>query len=82
MQENIVKEHIKKDKIDISIIRPAIVYDNDFSKFIGDAAFKIKGLFLIPGIKKRLLRVVNIDDLIDAMILLAKHNKARGEIYI
>jgi len=81
LQENIVKEYIKRDKINISIIRPAIVYDNDFSKFIGDAAFKINGLFLIPGIKKRVLRIVNKNDLIDAMILLAKHNKARGEIY-
>jgi len=81
LQENIVKEYIKRDKINISIIRPAIVYDNDFSKFISDAALKIKGLLLIPGIKKRLLRIVNKNDLIDALILVAKHNKARGKIY-
>lgn len=81
LQENIVREYIKRDKINISVIRPAIIYDNDFSKFIGDAAFKINGLYLIAGIKNRSLRVVNINDLIDVLILLAKHNKARGKIY-
>jgi len=81
LQENIVKEYIKKGKLNISIIRPAIVYDNDFSKFIIDAAFTIKGLYLIPGIKKRLLRIVNINNLVDALILSAKHSNGRGKIY-
>lgn len=81
LQENIVKEYFNNSQLEITIIRPGIIYDSNHPAMISDIGFKLKNIFIHLGLVKRNLRIVNVDYLAENVVNALKSVNVSGKIY-
>ena len=81
--ESLLLKIASETSMDVSIIRPALVYGPSMKGNLRDMLLAIdKGWFPpLPKLDNR-RSLIHIDDLIRAIIIISNHNKAKGETFL
>lgn len=80
--ERIVKEFAEKSPMEITIVRPGLVYGPGKAAFLQDVGYRIgKRLVVVLGGGGRKLPLIYVDNLVDALILLAEHKDKIAGIF-
>lgn len=81
LQENLVKKYIDNSNLNITIIRPGIIIDPKNPSMLSDVGFRLRNIVLHIGIKRRMLRIVSIDNLVNYILASSKVEIAKGKTY-
>jgi len=74
--------YLNHPKVRLTIVRPGLVYGPRSRNVLNGAALTVRGKLLITtGTPSKLLPLIYIDDLTDALVLIAKDDRAIGRIY-
>lgn len=80
--EKFVKEFIKKSQMPISIVRPGLVYGPGKQAFLQDIGYRIgKRLVVVIGSGNRRLPLVYVDNLVDALVMIAQKKEGSREVF-
>jgi nucleoside-diphosphate-sugar epimerase/predicted dehydrogenase len=81
--EQLVQQYVAVGKLEICLLRPGLVYGpRSKQSFLSDAGFRVsEGLALVTGLGGRRLRLIYVDNLVDAMLLAGQHPAAAGRLY-
>lgn len=81
--ERLVQEYADAGKLDIRLLRPGLVYGpRSKQEFLADAGFRVgEELALVTGLGGRRLRLVYVENLVDAMLLAGERPGVAGRLY-
>jgi nucleoside-diphosphate-sugar epimerase len=81
--EQLVREHMQAGQLDVCILRPGLVYGpRSKQAFLADAGFRVSdGMALVVGMGGRRLRLVYVQNLVDAMLLASQSQGTNGRTY-
>lgn len=77
--EAIVRTYM--DKLPISVIRPPAIYGERDQALLPVFSFAKRGLFLLPGHRKRIISMAHVKDVARACLWSAEEEHAKGETY-
>jgi 2-alkyl-3-oxoalkanoate reductase len=81
IQEQLVLKYMKNHSLNITIIRPGIIIDSSRKSLLTDIGFKANKIVLHIGLKRRVLRFIEINKLVDYLITASKSKESNGKIY-
>lgn len=80
--EKIAQEYIKLNQLNISIMRPGLVYGPGVTHLFTDAGFQVSNrLVLVVGLGRRLLGLTYVENLVDALLSAEKSKNSNGEVF-
>lgn len=80
--EKVALERMKKGKVEVSIIRPAMIWGDGDRRFVKLFKGVIRRRLPIIGSGKSLTHWIYFEDLVDAFLLAAVRPEANGQVYI
>jgi nucleoside-diphosphate-sugar epimerase/predicted dehydrogenase len=80
--ERFVLERLSANSQGWSILRPAMIFGPETNMFFGSLGLKVGNKFVVVfGNGKRRIRLIHVDDVVEAIILCLQKPDSRGKIY-